>query len=441
MRNTSCSQNGHIDKHRTHGAMTTTTSLILNHLHDPEELESLYRQDPEAFREAVEEAIHASPDSIVLHVWRARLGYNQTVLDPKHGTKLWYALGICLAVGALVRLPAIAFEEWWYYPRFGPLWIILGLAGYFLVRRPDRALLMTGVILAATATGYVSLLPATRLGEDWYYTDSVVMALIHLPIALWSYLGLVFLGNSWRDARARVQFLRYNGELVILTSVVGLGGMVLSGLTAALFLLIDLEIAEWYFPNVGVFCAVAVPVGATYLFDAVFDRRTAIAPVLAHVFAPLFLLMVTTYLIVTLVQGANPFIDRSSLITFNGLLLLVLGISMFSLVERKTGADLGLIDYINLALISLTLVINVVALSAILFRITSFGFTPNRVAVLGVNVIALVHLAWILATYIGLVRRKVGIEAMDRVVGNYLPIYSAWAAIVAFFLPVVFGFG
>ncbi len=421
--------------------MTTTTSLILDHLHDPEELESLYRQDPEPFREAVEELIRTSPDSIVLRGWRARLEYNQTVLGAKHGTKLWYALGICLAVGALVRLPAIVFEEWWYYPRFGPLWIILGLAGYFLVRRPDRALLMTGVILAAIATGYVSLLPAIRLGEDWYYTDSVVMALIHLPIALWSYLGLVFLGNSWRDARARVRFLRYNGELVILTSVVGLGGLVLSGLTLALFQLIDLNIEEWYFPNVGIFCAVAVPVGATYLFDAVFDRRTAIAPVLAHVFAPLFLIMIVTYLVIALAEGANPFIDRSSLITFNGLLLLVLGISIFSLVERKRGADVGLIDYINSALVSLTLVINVIALSAILFRITSFGFTPNRVAVLGVNVIALVHLTWILATYIGLVRRKVGIDAMDRVVGNYLPVYSAWAAVVAFLLPVVFGFG
>ena len=75
------------------------------------------------------------------------------------------------------------------------------------------------------------------------------------------------------------------------------------------------------------------------------------------------------------------------------------------------------------------------------FRVASFGITPNRVAVLGVNVIAFVHLAWILATYIGLVRRKVRPDAMDHVIGDYLPVYSAWAGIVAFLLPVVFGFG
>ena len=367
--------------------MHITSSLIIDRLHEPEELESLYRQNPNAFRKSVDEAIRALPDSIVLDVWKARLQYNQAALGAKHGTKLWYALGICLAVGALVRLPAI------------------------------------------------------RFGEDWHYTDSVVMALIHLPIALWFYLGLAFLGDSWRDARARVRFLRYNGELVILTTVVGLSGMVLSGLTLALFQLIDLNIEEWYFPNIGVFCAVAVPVGATYLFDVVFNRRTAIAPVLAHVFAPLFLIMIVTYVVIALAKGANPFIDRASLITFNGLLLLVLGISIFSLVERKTGSDFGLIDYINLALVSLTILINVIALSAILFRISSFGFTPNRVAVLGVNVIALVHLTWILVTYIGLVRRKGRPDAMDHVIGDYLPVYSAWAAVVAFLLPVAFRFG
>ena len=120
--------------------MRITSSLVINHLHEPEELESLYRKDPDAFRESVDEAIRALPDSVVLHVWKARLEYNQTALGAKHGIKLWYALGICLTVGALVRLPAIRLGEWWYYPRFAPLWIILGLAGYFLVRRPNRAL-------------------------------------------------------------------------------------------------------------------------------------------------------------------------------------------------------------------------------------------------------------------------------------------------------------
>ena len=161
---------------------------------------------------------------------------------------------------------------------------------------------------------------------------------------------------------------------------------------------------------------------------------------LARVFSPLFLVMSVTYLIVAFVGGENPFIDRSFLITFNGLLLLVLGISVFSLVERTDESDVGSIDYINLALVVVTLLIDAIALSAILFRLASFGFTPNRVTVLGANLIIMVHLAWICATYVALVRRRVGFAAMQHIIGSYLPVYGAWAAIVAFLLPVVFWF-
>ena len=420
--------------------MKTTAVLILDHLDDPEGLEALYRQDPEAFRESLDEAFHAARDSTALRVWRARLEYREVLPGAKYGLGLWYTLGICFVVGALVRLPAIWLGEEWYYPRFAPLWIILGITGYFLIRRPDRTLLISGVSLTLAAIVYVSLLPSYSAGNQVYYSDSIVMALIHLPLALWGYLGLVFLGEAWRDEQSRVRFVRYSGELVILTSLVGLGGMVLSGVTVVLFQLIDLEIEDWYFSNVGVFCAAAVPIAASYLYDTVFNRRTAIAPVLARVFAPLFLVMVVIYLLVTFIEGENPFIDRDSLITFNGLLLLVLSISVFSLVERKGKSNVDLIDYINLALVGVTLLIDAIALSAILFRLASYGFTPNRVTVLGANVVVLVHLVRICATYMSLVRSKVGFTAMQRVVGSYLPVYAVWAAIVAFLLPVAFAF-
>jgi hypothetical protein len=410
-----------------------TSRLILKHLDDPEKLEELFREDPEAFRDSLDEALDAARDSTVLRAWRARLEYREPARGAAHWHGLWYALGIGLAAGALVRLPAIWLTEEWYYPRFAPLWIILSLAAYFLSRRPGRVLIIAGGVLALAVVGYVSRLPD--------YTDSIVMALVHLPLVLWGYVGIVYLGHAWRDTRSRVRFVRYNGELVILASLLVLGGAVLSAVTIGLFELIDDSIGNWYMSNVGILGIAGIPVVATYLYDVVFNRRTAITGVLARVFAPLFLVMVVAYLIVTLVEGKNPFVDRSFLITVNGLLLLVVGISVFSLAERDRASAVGLMDHVNLALVSVTLLIDVIALSAILFRLASFGFTPNRVAVLGANVTIFGHLVWICRTYIGLVRGKVRFAAMERVVGNYLPVYGAWAAIVAFVLPVVFGFG
>ena len=42
--------------------------------------------------------------------------------------------------------------------------------------------------------------------------------------------------------------------------------------------------------------------------------------------------------------------------------------------------------------------------------------------------------------YIALVRRRAGFGAMRRVVASYLPVYGAWAAVVAFLLPLAFAF-
>ena len=412
--------------------MKATTDRILQLLDDPEELEALYRQAPEAFRESLGEASRSDPHSVVLRIWRSRLEYREWGHAAVLPIKLGHAIAIALALGVLVRLPALWLGEDWYYPRFAPSLVIMALAAYFWISRPNRRLLIAGLGLSLVAVGYVSRLPD--------YTDSVVMALVHLPFVFWTFLGLVFMGDAWRDADARVRFVRYNGELVVLASLVALGGMVFSGVTVALFELVTENIADWYFSNVGVFGAAAVPVAGTYLYDAVFNQRTGIAAVLARVFAPLFLVMAVTYLIVAFVGGENPFIDRSFLITFNGLLLVVLGISVFSIVERTGESQVGLMDYINIALAMITLVMDVIALSAILFRVASFGFTPNRVTVLGANLVIMVHLAWIFRTYVALVRRRAGFAAMRRVVGSYLPVYGAWAAVVAFLLPLVFVF-
>ena len=409
-----------------------TTDRILELLNDPEELEALYRQAPEAFRESLGEASRAHPESLALHIWRARLEYGEPGDGAVWPRKLGYAIAIALAFGALIRLPALWLGEDWYYPRLAPSWAITALAAYFWISRPDRRLIFAGLGLSLAAVVYVSLLPD--------YTDSVLMALVHLPIVFWAFLGLVFMGDSWRDADARVRFVRYNGELVVLASLVALGGMVFSAVTVALFELISGGIGEWYVSNIGVFGAAAVPVAGTYLYDTVFNQRTGIAAVLARVFAPLFLIMAVAYLIVAFVGGENPFVDRSFLITFNGLLLVVLGISVFSIVERAEESQVGLMDYINIALVLVTLVIDTIALSAIIFRLASFGFTPNRVTVLGANLVIMVHLAWIGMTYVAFVRRRAGFVAMRRVVGGYLPIYGAWAAVVAFLLPLIFAF-
>ena len=86
------------------------------------------------------------------------------------------------------------------------------------------------------------------------------------------------------------------------------------------------------------------------------------------------------------------------------------------------------------------LLADAVALWAIAARITDFGFSPNRVAALGENVILLVNLAWSTGLYIRFLRGRGTFSSLERWQTNYLPVYAVWAAIVVIAFPPVFGY-
>ena len=113
---------------------------------------------------------------------------------------------------------------------------------------------------------------------------------------------------------------------------------------------------------------------------------------------------------------------------------------MFSLTERGSADPVGIPDLVNVLLLGITLVIDVVALSAILFRLGAYGLTPNRVVVLGSNLLVFAHLVILLRAYLPIVRGRSGFAGMTPAVAGYLPVYSAWAAFVVFLLPPLFAF-
>ena len=104
---------------------------------------------------------------------------------------------------------------------------------------------------------------------------------------------------------------------------------------------------------------------------------------------------------------------------------------------RDPEAPPGLFDRLQLVLVLSALAVDAVALWAIAARIDTFGFTPNRVAALGENVILLVNLAWTAVLY-GRFLRGGSLAALERWQTGYLPVYAAWAALVVILFPPLF---
>jgi hypothetical protein len=195
-------------------------------------------------------------------------------------------------------------------------------------------------------------------------------------------------------------------------------------------------VAGWLIPCGA---AGAVIIGS-WLVEAKQSVIENMAPVLTRLFTPLFTIVLLVFLATMAWTGRPIDIQRNVLIAFDLLLALVLGLVLYSASARDPLAPPSLFDGLQLLLIASALVVDAVALAAIGSRISEFGFTPNRVAALGENLILLVNLAWSAWLYAAFLRKRTPFRALEAWQTTYLPVYFIWAALVVLLFPPLFAY-
>ena len=237
-----------------------------------------------------------------------------------------------------------------------------------------------------------------------------------------------------------MNFVRFSGELAIYYVLIALGGGVLTAFTFMMFAAIDMK-ADWFVAGWLIPCGAAgAVIIAAWLVEAKQSVIENMAPVLTRVFTPLFTVLLLAFL-ATMAWTGNPInVEREVLIAFDLLLALIVGLVLYAASARDPQAPPDLFDRLQLLLVVSALVVDAVALWAIAARISEFGFTPNRVAALGENLILLVNLAWSAWLYASFLRHRGPFAALERWQVAYLPVYSAWAALVVVVFPPVFGY-
>ena len=122
------------------------------------------------------------------------------------------------------------------------------------------------------------------------------------------------------------------------------------------------------------------------------------------------------------------------------LLIGVMAIIFFSVAETSKTTKSQTEIWVLFLLSVVTIIVNGIALSAILFRISEWGITPNRAAVLGGNVLILINLFLVTAQLFKVLSKKADITGVGKAIAFYLPIYFLWTIIVTFIFPLIFGF-
>jgi hypothetical protein len=348
---------------------------------------------------------------------------------------LLFAIAAALTLQVARLAAGFPAEESSWLLRNASLFVLPFLAGYFVGRRRIglSQTLLTAIPFVVFAV-VINLYPYVEGSA----TELLVAA--HLPVVLWFVVAFPYMGGIVRSHERRMDFVRFTGEWFIYYVLIALGGGVLMALTALILEptgVVDVErVAEWVLPS-GAAGAVIV---AAWLVESKQRVIENMAPVLTMLFTPLFALMLVIAAVVYAVTWLGGGFDRELLGAFDAMLVVVLGLVLYGMSARDPSKGPGWMDRIQLVAVVSALVLDVMVLGAMIARIGDLGFTPNRTAALGLNLVLLVSLggtAWLSTRFL---TGYSTFHRLERWQTTYLPVFGVWGAVVVVVLPPLFSF-
>lgn len=409
---------------------------ILTNLENPKQLEKLYRDNKTSFRREFKLVYPDISEKITAQIWNERLSFENEDISWGSRNELIFVVVAMFFAGLIAKIPDFtAIDPEYFYSRNIAFVVFPLLTTYFAWKQQLRSkrLLIVWVSILLSAL-YINILP------DDANSDTLILACIHLPLFLWAVTGFAFAGNKLYNYQQRLDFLRYNGDLVVMTTIMLIAGGLLTGITLGLFELIDLKIEEFYFKHIVIWGLAAAPIAGTYLVRSNPQLVNKVSPVIAKVFTPLVLITLVIYLAAVIYTGKDPYNDREFLLIFNVLLIGVMALILFSIAETSKSTGSKTVTWILFSLSVVTVILNGIALSAIVFRISEWGITPNRLAVLGSNLLILTNLLIVTYRLFRTLRSNNEMQKVEESIASFLPIYVVWTIVVTFLFPVLFNF-
>jgi hypothetical protein len=405
-------------------------------INNPKQLEKLYREHKGAFTIAFNNIYQEITNEPAAQVWNERLNYKDEQITWGSKNEIIFIVVAAFVGGLIAKMPSFLGIEYDVYMSKNIGFVVFPiLTAYFIWKQQlSMTKLILPLILFLGSAIFVNSLPYNEKSATF------ILSTIHLPIFLWSILGYAFIGGNLNNDQKKITFLKFNGNFIVMTGLIFISGMFFTGITLALFELLKMDIQTFYFEQIAVWALAAMPMLSTYLIQNNPDLVNKISPTIAKIFTPIVFITLLVFLIALFYNGKNIYNDRNFLLVFNAVLIGVMAIILFSLTEatNNTSSKFNLIILLGLAL--LAIIANAIALSAILFRLSEFGLSPNRIAVLGANLLVFIHLLLVSYGLFKNLKGKASIQDLEGDIALFIPVYAVWAAFVTFIMPFIFKF-
>ena len=405
-------------------------------INNPKQLEKLYREHKGIFTTAFNTVFQELRDEPAAQAWHERLNYKDESVFWGSKNEILFIVVAAFVGGLIAKMPSLLGIEYDVYMSKNIGFVVFPILTLYFIWKQQLAMtkFILPLILFIGSAIFVNSLPYNEKSSTF------ILTLMHLPIFLWAILGYVFIGGDLKNNQKKIAFLKFNGNFVIMTGLIFISGMFFTGITIALFELLKIDIKDFYFQQIAVWGLAAIPMLSTFLVQNNPELVNKVSPTIARIFTPIIFITLLVFLITLIYTGMNIYNDRNFLLLFNILLIGVMAIILFSLTEVTNNASSKINLIILLGLALLTIIANAIALSAISFRLSEFGLSPNRLAVLGANLLMFAHLLVVSYGLIKNLNGKATLQDVEAKIALFIPVYAVWAAFIAFALPFIFQF-
>jgi hypothetical protein len=396
--------------------MEITKELIAGNMDNPKMLEDLYQSNKKVFSEIIK-VMYEEDSNLMIKYWYTRLFYKS--LKKKTNTKKYVFTALLVILSWIpIRLMGIAFfEDNNYLIKAIPIIFSIALSLFFLFGSVKIRNILLSIFPHIAIYIYIILLPNKETSQS-------------LDNAIYFMFVLLLFFVLFAQSNCNIRKLNFKGfsekigETIVWSTIFVIGGVVIVGLSLALFNTININAADFYFNNIITLGLTASPFVSLLVIDN--NDKTKLSIIIANIFLPLILISLIVFGIISVFTETKPYEDRDIFIVYNIMMVIVICVLIFTSINGINNKIINICSYI---LPIVAVILDAITISAAIYRLNKYGITPNKITVLGTNIIMFGHLMYMIY-----------LKSKQKIEHNivYLPVYFFWSICVVFILPFIF---
>jgi hypothetical protein len=346
-------------------------------------LEDLYQSNKKAFSEIIR-TMYGEESVLIIKYWYIRLFY-KSLNKSKNIPKYFFTALLIFLTWMPIRF---MFTRWFddniYLIKAVPIIFSITLSFFFMFDSIKLKNVLLSIIPGIIVYSYFILLPNK---DD---SQSINNAFYFMFVLLWFFMLLSQSDFNFKKIEYDI-FLEKCGEVIIWSTIFIIGGSVIVGLSLALFSAINIDAGNFYYKNIVSLGLVASPFVSLLVIDN--NYRIKLSVITANIFLPIILVSLIAFGIISIFTETKPYEDRYIFIIYNIMIVIVLCVLIFTSINGINNKIINICSYI---LPAVTIILDIITLSAVIYRLNKYGITANKITLLGTNIVMLGHLIYIL---------------------------------------------